>query len=254
MAILGGTAYPELLLENIDLLFYSSILRGMIFTQLPKRLFAWGMAANNVLEQARIQRSDQMTFPNLAELKRSLLSPLQGTLLEIGPGSGANFTYFSPDIRWIGVEPNPFMRPYLHQKATEQGFRNIELYQGFGEHLPVTNQSVDAVVSSHVLCSVHRLEQVLKEVQRVLKPGGQFIFLEHVAGDCGSGTRRLQDGIKPLWQALFDNCHPNREIWKTLEEAGFATLDYQHFRVRLPVVSPHIAGVATMPQSVGGER
>ena len=218
-------------------------------TQLPKRLFAWGLAKANAADQTSIKLTNCREHSSLADLKRSLLGQIQGTVLEIGPGAGSNFAYYPTDIHWIGVEPNPFMSSYLHQEARQRGIQSIELYEGAAENLPVEADSADVVVSSHVLCSVSNLDQALQEVQRVLKLGGQFIFLEHVAADSGTWTRRIQEGVAPLWKSLFDNCHPNRETWQALEAAGFATLAYHHFQIPLPLVSPHIAGIATMPQS-----
>jgi SAM-dependent methyltransferase len=120
-------------------------------------------------------------------------------------------------------------------------------YAGSAEDLPVEEASVDAVVSTHVRCSVTDVDQVLREIQRVLKPGGKFVFLEHVAAECGTWTRQVQDGITPAWKTLFDNCHPNRESWKALQSAGFDSIRYEHFQLQLPIVGPHIAGTAIKP-------
>ena len=217
------------------------------FQQLPKRLFAWGMARANRIDQASIPLTHGQHHHNLADLKRSLLGTLKGTILEIGPGAGASFSYLPNTVNWIGVEPNSFMHPYLRQEAIQKGFHAIELHGGTAENLPLAEAIVDTVVSFHVLCSVQNLDQVLQEVQRVLKPGGQFIFLEHVAADRSTWTQLAQNSITPLWKILFDNCHPNRETWKALETAGFATLNYQNLQINLPIVSPHIVGIATRP-------
>jgi ubiquinone/menaquinone biosynthesis C-methylase UbiE len=89
------------------------------------------------------------------------------------------------------------------------------------------------------------VDTTLKDIQRVLKPGGKFVFMEHVAAIDGTCTRTVQEGITPIWKTVLDHCHPNRETWINLEKAGFATVDYQTFRLSIPVVSPHISGVAT---------
>lgn len=179
----------------------------------------------------------------VAPYKRRLLGDLHGDLLEIGPGSGPNLGYYSPDVHWIGVEPNPYMHTYLRANAAIQG-RMIDLRTGYSEALPVESQSMDAVVSTLVLCSVHDLPATLAEIKRVLKPGGRFVFIEHVAAAPGSGLRRVQNMVRPLWSFLADGCQPNREIWRLIEEAGFARLEIEHFTVDVPIAKPHIAGYA----------
>ncbi|MBF1999986.1 MAG: class I SAM-dependent methyltransferase [Synechococcales cyanobacterium M58_A2018_015] len=214
-----------------------------------KQLFAWGMAkANNADEQA-IKLHDCPDYATMADLKRSLLSHLQGTVLEIGPGAGANLSYYPPGIHWIGVEPNPFMHPYIHQEAKRHGLTAIELYEGCAETLPVADNSIDTVVSTYVLCSVSDVDATLKDIQRVLKPGGTFVFIEHVAASENTCTRIVQDGITPIWKTVFDQCHPNRETWLHLEKAGFTSVHYQSFRLSVPIVSPHIAGIADRASS-----
>ncbi len=210
-----------------------------------RRFLAWGMAKATEADEQTIHLQDSADYATMADLKRSLLGRLQGRVLEIGPGAGTNLAYFSPDIHWIGVEPNLFTHPYLRQGAERHGLKDIELYGQQAEQLPVEDGTLDAVVSTYVLCSVTNIDTTLKDIQRVLKPGGAFIFMEHVAATDGTCTRTVQDGITPIWKTVFDHCHPNRETWMNLEQAGFATVDYQTFRLSIPVVSPHIAGVAT---------
>jgi ubiquinone/menaquinone biosynthesis C-methylase UbiE len=179
----------------------------------------------------------------IAGYKQRLLADLRGNVLEIGPGAGANFDYFDAGVRWVGVEPNPHMHPYLHASAAQHG-RDIELHTGYTEALPVADASMDAVVSTLVLCSVIDLDASLAEIQRVLKPGGKYIFIEHVAAPVGSALRRVQNGVRPLWSFLGDGCHPNREIWRYIEGAGFSHVEIEHFSVNIPIAKPHIAGWA----------
>jgi ubiquinone/menaquinone biosynthesis C-methylase UbiE len=185
----------------------------------------------------------------VADRKRDLLSDLSGTILELGPGTGINLPYYHPGVRWIGVEPNPFLHPYLQGAAARLGMR-ITILDGTAERLPIADGSVAAVVSSLVLCSVRDLAVSLREVQRVLRPGGRYVFLEHVAAPPGTWLRRLQRWLRPLIRFLADGCRPDRETWRALEAAGFAPLRLEHFRVRVPIVSPHIAGVAVKPAEI----
>ncbi|MGC9505839.1 class I SAM-dependent methyltransferase [Baaleninema sp.] len=213
-------------------------------SQVQKRLFAWGMSKANDADDRTLQLIDHPHFANLAQLKQSMLGNLRGRILEIGPGAGANLRYYASDIEWIGVEPNPFMHPHLQQEAEKFGVSQIRLEVGSAEQLPVEDHSIDAVVSTHVLCSVGDISGVLDEIDRVLKPGGRFVFLEHVAAHPETWTRRIQEGIAPIWKSLFDRCHPNRETGPAIDRAGFAEVTYHNFQLSFPVVSPHIAGFA----------
>ena len=175
--------------------------------------------------------------------KRALLGDLHGTVLEIGPGTGVNLAYYPRDAHWIGLEPNPAMHPYIERAASKLG-RTVELRQGQAERLDLPDESVDAVVSTLVMCSVDDQRRALQEIRRVLKPGGRYVFIEHVAAPRASGLRRVQSFIKPVWQVFGDGCQPDRETWATIEDAGFSSVQLEHFRVATPIVAPHIAGVA----------
>lgn len=185
--------------------------------------------------------------------KRRLLSSVSGTVLEIGPGTGANLDYYPHGIHWIGIEPNPAMHGYLRDKAAQSGL-TAELRLGQAEQLDMPDSSVDAVVSTLVLCSVGSLTNSLREVQRVLKPGGRFIFIEHVAAPKGSTRRTVQNLANPVWNVVADGCHLNRETWVDLERAGFASLTYDRFVVEGGVsgLTPMIAGVA-VKEGAGNE-
>lgn len=221
-----------------------------MLSSLQKRFFAWGMAQANTAKGHAIPVQGCPSHGTLAELKHSLLHQLRGKVLEIGPGAGASFAHLPRHIHWIGVEPNPHMHPYLSQEAERHGIQVGVLYEGVAEHLPLDDSSVDAVISTHVLCSVTDIRQTLGEIRRVLKPDGRLIFLEHVADSSGSWHRRLQDFLVPLWSTLFDNCHPNRETACYLEAEGFELIQNEAFRLSLPIIGPHRAGIAKVPAAV----
>jgi ubiquinone/menaquinone biosynthesis C-methylase UbiE len=216
----------------------------MNLSTFQRKLFAWGMAKANKADVSQIKLQGHPEYSNLAYLKQAFFADLQGKVVEIGPGAGANLAYYPKDIHWIGIEPNPFMLTYLEQESESQGIKTVEFHQGVAEQLPIEDNSVDTVVSTHVLCSVGDVQASLQEIHRILKPGGRFIFIEHVGGECGTWRRRVQDGIEPVWKALFDNCHPNRETEKVLGTISFAEVNYHNFQLSFPIVSPHIAGVA----------
>jgi ubiquinone/menaquinone biosynthesis C-methylase UbiE len=180
----------------------------------------------------------------LAQRKRALFGDLHGTVLEIGPGAGPNLRYYPADTQWIGVEPNVHMHPYLRREAERLG-RPITIITGTADQIAMPDSSVDAVVSTLVLCSVPDVATNLTEIGRVLKPGGRFLFIEHVAAPPGTRLRRVQGLIRPLWSAFADGCHPDRDTGATLDAAGFKRVRYQPFTVPAPIIGPHIMGVAT---------
>jgi len=202
-----------------------------------KRVHAWVMAKGS-------PKIDKF----YADYKQALFASLQGDVLEIGPGTGPNLPYYPVGIRWIGIEPNPYMHPYLRKEAERLGL-HVDLRRGNAENLETDDKSVDAVVGTLILCTVPDVSRTLQEVLRVLKPGGRFVFVEHVAAPRGSWRRRVQQLARPVWKALADGCHPDRETWLALENAGFESVSLQHFLIpfpmAFPIVGPHIAGVAT---------
>jgi SAM-dependent methyltransferase len=210
-----------------------------------QRLFAWGMAQATQADERSIRLKGCPSHASFADLKQSLLGDLRGTVVEIGPGAGANLGYYPADIHWIGIEPNLHMHPYIQREARRWGLRNAEIRSAPAETIDLAEGSIDAVVSTYVLCSVGDLDGALQRIRRILKPGGRFVFLEHVAAQEGTCTRAAQDGLTPVWSAVFDGCHPNRETSTSLDRAGFSSVEMESFRLSVPVVSPHIAGVAT---------
>lgn len=181
----------------------------------------------------------------LADRKARLLGGLRGTVVEIGPGVGINLEYYRPVCTVVGIEPNPWMLPRYRERVRSLGVP-ARLVRGDAARLPLREASVDAVVSTVVLCSVADPGAVLGEIRRVLRHGGRFVFIEHVAAPRGSWLRRLQRWIRPLWRRLGDGCNPDRETGALIGEAGFASVDLEEFEAALPlpVVRPHIAGSA----------
>ena len=175
--------------------------------------------------------------------KRQLFEMVEGNVLEIGPGNGTNLIYFSKATRWTGVEPNIFFHRHIIKNANKLG-RKITLKTGRAEKLSFEDASVDVVIGTLVLCSVSEIQSVLLEIIRVLKPGGRFYFIEHVAAPSDSWLGFLQRGVKPVWQYLFDGCQSNAKTLEELKKAGFSTVVYEEFRAPLPVISPHISGFA----------
>jgi SAM-dependent methyltransferase len=199
---------------------------------LRKRLFAWTLHKFN-------GRYEQ----EIAARKRGLLGGLTGTVIEIGPGTGPNLRYYANPMRWIGIEPNLYMRAYLKREAERTGIA-ADLRGDGADAMDCTDGSADAVVSTLVLCSVPDLRGALAEILRVLKPGGRFVFIEHVAAAPGTRLRKWQRRLRPWFHFFADGCNPDRETSRAIESAGFAEVRLEHFDGPVPIVRPHIAGVA----------
>ena len=177
--------------------------------------------------------------------KARLFKDLKGRVLEIGVGTGTNLTYFPPHVQWVGIEPNPFMHRFVHEKANLLSLQ-IELHAGVGESLAFPESSFDAVISTLVLCSVSQPQKVLQELRRVLKPGGTFLFIEHIAASKGTFMRSFQKTVSPLWRLIADGCHPDRDTTLIIQQAGFSDLKLEPFNAALPLnpIRPHIMGWA----------
>ncbi|HOF41463.1 MAG TPA: class I SAM-dependent methyltransferase [Candidatus Hydrogenedentes bacterium] len=201
-----------------------------------QRVFAWVLHAGN-----RLMRG-------VAPQRRNrLFSMLSGRVLEIGPGAGANLPYYPRGTTLFGLEPNRYLFRYLREEARRSA-RTMHLIKGRAESLGLRGNSIDAVVCTHVLCSVDDLDATFREILRVLKPGGLFIFFEHVAAPRATALRAVQRLLRPGWQKVGEGCRPDRELWRALEIAGFTQLTYEHFRVPWAlIVSPHLAGWAFKP-------
>ncbi|MEM6326514.1 MAG: methyltransferase domain-containing protein [Bacteroidota bacterium] len=175
--------------------------------------------------------------------KRDLLGRLTGTVVEIGAGAGPNARYLAPGTRWIAVEPNVHFHRHLRRAAEARGLE-LEIIGTVAERLPLEDASTEAVLCTLVLCSVDDVAGTLAEIRRVLKPGGQFVFIEHVAAEAGSGLRRLQRWMRGPWGLVADGCCPDRETLAAIQAAGFASVEAEQFRLRAGLVAPHIAGIA----------
>ena len=155
----------------------------------------------------------------LGRARRDKLGALSGDVLEIGAGTGANFPHYGPAVRVVALEPDPHMLKRARVRLVESGRTNIEIHPAPAETLPVGDASFDAVVSTLVLCTVVDVAASLAEIRRVLRPGGQIVFIEHVRGEGALGT--MQDVVRPVWSYFGAGCQINRRTEDALVTAGF---------------------------------
>jgi ubiquinone/menaquinone biosynthesis C-methylase UbiE len=155
------------------------------------------------------------------ELRADLLGDLEGKILEIGAGTGANFPYFTRKASVTAIEPDDGFRAEAEKAAKESG-KTISVSGGFAEALPFADGSFDAICAALVFCSVESLEDTLGQIKRVLKPGGRLRLLEHVRSEhwfCGPAM----DLLDPVWFRINGfGCHWNRRTVEAVRAAGFA--------------------------------
>jgi len=177
--------------------------------------------------------------------KCKAFSDLPQTVVEVGPGVGANYRYLPPGCRVIAVEPNPYMHDGLQRRAARYGI-DVEIRGVAGDAIDLDDQSADAVISSLVLCTVADPEQVVGEIRRILRPGGRYAFLEHVCAPDGTLLRGIQRAVRRPWAWTFEGCSCERDIAAVITAAGFASVEIDQYRLRSPFVpaNTQIAGTA----------
>jgi SAM-dependent methyltransferase len=192
--------------------------------------------------------SPAMDAGGIAARRQQLLAGLTGTVIEVGAGNGLNFAYYPAGvIRVLAVEPDPFLRRIAHHNAASAPVP-VEVADGVGEELPAGDGRFDAAVATFVLCSVASQQAVLHEIRRVLRPGGQLRFLEHVRAEA-PGWRRAQHLLDmTLWPVLCGGDHTGRDTAAAVRAAGFTIERLDRFRfpdtrLTLPT-SPHLSAIA----------
>lgn len=176
------------------------------------------------------QHYDRFILPHLIDLvmqapmatreREALIPQASGVVLEIGAGSGLNFPYYGGAItKLYALEPHAKLSAKARPRAARVPF-DIEFLDLKGESIPLPDAAVDTVVCTWVLCSIEDVEAAVREMHRVLKPGGQLLFVEHGLAP----TPRLatwQQRLTPLWAVCAGGCHLNRRPDMLLQNAGF---------------------------------
>jgi ubiquinone/menaquinone biosynthesis C-methylase UbiE len=183
----------------------------------------------------------------LAPWRGELLSGVVGRVLEIGAGNGANFEHYASTVtEVIAVEPEPYLRRKAADRANSASVP-ITVIDAVAESLPLDDDSVDAAVATQVLCTIRDPGRAATDLRRVLRPGGELRFLEHV---CAANPRkaRLQRSLdRPrLWPRLAGGCHCGRDTLVVLEAHGLRVDELRSFDLGPAWMhtNPHVLGRA----------
>ena len=166
--------------------------------------------------------------PVLAKHRQDLLAGVEGSVLEIGFGTGLNLPHYPKHIRKItAVDPNPGMHARARRRIEQAGIA-VEKHVLSGERLPVASGAFDCVVSTFTLCSIAKVDQALAEVYRVLRPGGTFVFLEHGLSS-EPRVQKWQRRLNWIQRRLAGNCHLDRNIRQLVRQQPFGSIECREF-------------------------
>ncbi|MBI3568708.1 MAG: class I SAM-dependent methyltransferase [Gemmatimonadetes bacterium] len=183
----------------------------------------------------------------LRHWRAELLGGLSGRVLEVGAGTGMNVPYYPRTLEQLVLsEPDPHMRRHLARRIRVNDWPRAELLNESLEALAIADHAFDVVVATLVLCSVPHLDRALGEIHRVLKPGGRFVFLEHVAAEDRPRRLKWQHRIEPVWKRVAGNCHLTRNTEDAIRAAGFTVerIERESMRKAVSFVRPTIRGYA----------
>jgi ubiquinone/menaquinone biosynthesis C-methylase UbiE len=207
---------------------------------LNERMFAWGYPRlMSISERA-----------GGAAMRARVIGQARGRTLEVGAGSGFNLPHYPPAVTELVItEPSPHMIELLRRRlaADPPPVTRCELVQTGAEVLPFADASFDTVTGGYVHCSIPRPELAVSEIARVLKPGGRYLFLEHVRAESLLGT--VQDLIEPLHVYIAAGCHPNRRTEQLMRDSPLVLewIEHTTLPASVPSVRPVIIGAARKP-------
>jgi SAM-dependent methyltransferase len=187
----------------------------------------------------------------LGEMRRQLLEGASGRVLDIGAGTGANVGLFGPEAgEVVFCEPDPHMAKRLRRKLSGSGGENA-VVEAPAERLPFEDASFDTAVFTLVLCTVPDPAAALAEAVRVLRPGGQILFIEHVRSE-EPRLARWQDRLHRPWRFLADGCNCNRDTVGAIEasQLRIGHVERDQLPKALPIVKPLVRGQALAPADV----
>jgi len=229
------------------------------FKSMRSRLFAAFMNKMDQKFEPKFVAWKASKLKGLKEMKSSFPEMQENNsikLLEVGFGQGANFKYYPEDCHLVVVDPNPFFKQYYDANRSKYPhIKSEEIIVAAGEDMDmIPDNSVDAVVITYVLCSAADVPKIMKQVVRVLVPGGKLFFFEHIKewNKAKSFVIFLQNVLtySGIWPFIFDQCELNRETLPHILNAGFSNVEFEREHApgdscMLAVIGPTLTGVAT---------
>ena len=193
---------------------------------------------------------EDKVFPKILDIalrkiepdRQRVVSQMRGKVLEIGVGTGANFDHYHPECEVTGIEPGEVMLAHAQQRVdrlSKEDSASFDLQQASAHDLPFEDQSFDQVLVFLVLCTIPDSVRAVQEAARVLKPGGELHYFEHVRSP-DAGIARWQDRLNPLWNKFACGCHLNRSTEQLLVDQGLELQATE--RAYLSRMGPKLAG------------
>lgn len=185
-----------------------------------------------------------------SDFKQKHFKEINGGVLEIGVGFGQNFPYYGAVENLTLIEPDLVDPGELQKRIKDTRLENVELHEKLFEDVSLAPASLDSILATLVFCSVHNPSEFLDFVERALKPGGRFFFLEHIKSK-NSLRALLQSAVNPLWYGISGGCQCARASDKLLlEDSRFKVISHDYFQTTdgLPWVKDHVIGVLEKKQ------
>jgi ubiquinone/menaquinone biosynthesis C-methylase UbiE len=194
-----------------------------------------------------VKQAEAAESRGLADQRRRMLAGLVGQVVEIGAGNGLNFAHYPDSVTMVhAFEPDPYLRA-LAIRAAENAAVSVSVGEAIAEDLPLPDAGVDAAVASLVLCSVKDVVRAVAELHRVVRPGGELRFNEHVASAQPLHRVLQRTADATVWPTLSGGCHLGRDTGKAFEDGGFRIGRVERFEFSVSVLDPkktHILGTA----------
>lgn len=192
-------------------------------------------------------RFQDLAMRQMNPMRAETIVDAEGEVLEVGFGTGLNLEYYGPAVKTlVGLDPLDVTEVDAVQARIRRASFPVERRSLRADGgLPFDTARFDTIVTTWTLCSIPEVGRALREMRRVLKPGGRYVFIEHGRADADS-TARWQDRVNPLWSRMCDGCNINRKIDRLVEEGGFDLERLDRFRAKGPgIVAQMYRGVAT---------